>query len=139
MMEQLIPKVLGGAIVASGSIAVVLSSNVGGLPEAPPAKDPLTWAFMVIVGAVVMGAGWIIKYTLQNNNQQNIRLAEKLEQLGANMAEFAITAAKLGEHSAGLGVEVRRLAREIDGLATACPLISREQPTPPEGYGGVER
>lgn len=117
-LDHFMPKILGGAIVASGSIAVALSSGQAGiLPEAPPAKDPLNWAFMVVIAAVIGGAGWVVKYTLTN-------LVKELKDLSEKTGELSVGVADLGKTSTGLGSEVRRLAQEIDGLATSCPLVN---------------
>lgn len=84
-MEELVIKLLGGTVLASGSMVVALSQTA--LPIAPQAKGPMEWAFMTVVGVVVFGAAWVVKFTLSKNAKREGDMSEAISKLAEALKE----------------------------------------------------
>ena len=103
-MFDVMMKVLFGTAATSGVITVALAQGQM-IADPPPAKDPLSWAFMTVIGVVVIGAGWVVRF----NMTRNVAATDKLTEAIRRLVE------KIDEGFKGINTKVdRNLARVLE-------------------------
>ncbi len=79
-MFDVMMKVLFGTAATSGVITVALAQGQM-MADPPLAKDPLEWAFMTVIGIVVFGCGWVVKFALTRGAKRDDDMANAISKL----------------------------------------------------------